>query len=103
MIRKCIGEFPRYMLLKAKDSDRLEFRKYFSRDLHLKWPENASSSSSERRVREAVPLNEALEKADTDSGLLDLLKKMFTIDPDARITAEDAIKHPFFDSLRKFS
>ncbi|KAL7718224.1 Cyclin-dependent kinase 2 [Entamoeba marina] len=39
--------------------------------------------------------------ATEDSKVLDLLKKMFCYTPSKRITAADALKHPFFDSLNK--
>jgi serine/threonine protein kinase len=33
---------------------------------------------------------------------MDLLKKMMASDPLERISAEEALKHPFFDNLKKF-
>ena len=36
-----------------------------------------------------------------DPDLVDLLKKMLVINPDHRITAFDAVNHPYFDSLQQ--
>ncbi|KAK8887382.1 hypothetical protein M9Y10_038422 [Tritrichomonas musculus] len=38
---------------------------------------------------------------DADPQLLDLLQKIFVYDPNKRITALEAIKHPFFSSISK--
>ena len=35
-----------------------------------------------------------------DDVLDDLLYKLLALNPDVRITVEDAMKHPFFDSVR---
>ena len=35
-----------------------------------------------------------------DDVLDDLLYKLLALNPDKRITVEDAMKHPFFDSVR---
>ncbi len=35
-----------------------------------------------------------------DDILDDLLYKLLALNPDLRITVEDAMKHPFFDSVR---
>jgi len=35
-----------------------------------------------------------------DDVLDDLLYKLLAINPDVRITVEDAMKHPFFDSVK---
>jgi len=36
-----------------------------------------------------------------DTNGIDLLSKMLNYDPSARITAEDALLHPYFDDLDK--
>lgn len=42
-----------------------------------------------------IPLSDEGMKRDVDY-FCDLLKKMLQLDPDTRITAEDALRHPFF-------
>jgi serine/threonine protein kinase len=36
-----------------------------------------------------------------DDVLDDLLYKLLALNPDKRITVEDALRHPFFDSVRE--
>ena len=36
---------------------------------------------------------------DIDKNGVDLLKRMMELDPEKRITAEEALKHPFFDNI----
>ena len=38
-------------------------------------------------------------RKDIDKNGVDLLKKMMELDPEKRITAEEALKHPFFDNI----
>ncbi|MES1910860.1 MAG: hypothetical protein MHM6MM_003386 [Cercozoa sp. M6MM] len=50
-----------------------------------------------RSLREAVP---ELQQLDDDG--LDLLQRMLTFDPARRITARDALEHPWFATLREW-
>ena len=53
-----------------------------------------------------VPKSDIIEALDPevsylfDSKLLDLMFKLLVVDPRARISAEKALKHPFFDKIR---
>jgi serine/threonine protein kinase len=47
----------------------------------------------------AIVEQKRLWETDTDS--LDLLSQMLDVDPRTRITARDALKHPFFNQFRK--
>ena len=38
-------------------------------------------------------------RTDIDKNGVDLLKRMMELDPEKRITAEEALKHPFFDNI----
>lgn len=42
--------------------------------------------------------NEIFTNASAEA--IDLLKKMLVFNPDKRISADEALKHPFFDGLR---
>jgi serine/threonine protein kinase len=48
-------------------------------------------------VKEKVPLNELFPAAPPEA--LDLLDKMLDLNPATRITVEDALNHPFLESM----
>ena len=48
-------------------------------------------------VKEKVPLSELFPTAPPDA--LDLLDKMLDLNPATRITIEDALKHPYMESM----
>ena len=50
----------------------------------------------------AIQLSECLPKS-TSPYALDLLSKMLTFDPKRRITAEEALRHPYFADIRDTS
>jgi serine/threonine protein kinase len=60
----------------------------------LKWPENASGSTSKRHVEKAKTI--AVQFKD-DPDFVDLMHRLLTFDPEKRITAAEALKHPYFD------
>jgi len=60
----------------------------------LKWPSAASSRQSVKQVQKAKPL----EVLFSDPLFVDLLRNCLTCDPRTRITAPEALKHPFFGS-----
>jgi len=49
------------------------------------------------KIFKEEPLEKYVPKLDKDG--MDLLEKMLLIDPEKRISAEDALKHPFFNDL----
>ena len=59
------------------------------------------SKNQSCKLRDKFPIM-PLSKDDpmylTDTGL-DLLKRLFTLNPDKRISAEEALKHPWFNEL----
>jgi serine/threonine protein kinase len=64
----------------------------------LRWPEKASNTRSLRRFQRAETLQAQFSKY---AHFEDLLRKMLQFDPKLRITAEAALRHPFFDEIRE--
>jgi len=62
------------------------------RDGRVRWPENASGKTSLSRVKKARPISEQFG----DDQFKDLLFKLLEHDPRKRITAAQALLHPFF-------
>ena len=58
-----------------------------------RWPEAASSRHSRHTVERFLPLERLFPN---EPLLVDLLRRMLAIDPAARITAADALRHEFF-------
>eukprot|EP00455_Lapot_gusevi_P004436 TRINITY_DN1183_c0_g1_i5.p1 TRINITY_DN1183_c0_g1~~TRINITY_DN1183_c0_g1_i5.p1 ORF type:complete len:466 (-),score=71.08 TRINITY_DN1183_c0_g1_i5:100-1335(-) len=58
----------------------------------LRWPEGAVSRDSVRHVARMKTLSELIP----DPELIDLLRRMLVFDPDLRISAREALAHPFF-------
>jgi serine/threonine protein kinase len=80
-------------------SDHFESKERGSKSLALKWHRDASSDSK-KRVRALKCLKDIV--ADKEHSLfLDFIKKVLQVDPEKRITANDALDHPYFDSLRE--
>lgn len=98
MMEKVLGPFPEYFIDKA---DRHSM-KYFHNG-HIVFPAEEVTSPYERE-KQMVYLKRMrrLEEyvAPEDNQFLDLLYKLFEYDPNKRITARDALNHPFFDSVR---
>ncbi|XP_017329152.1 dual specificity protein kinase CLK4 isoform X1 [Ictalurus punctatus] len=93
MMERVLGPLPTHMLQKTRK------RRYVHRD-KLDWDVHSSSG---RYVRKhCKPLkNYMTSKSLAHEELFDLLEKMLDYDVTKRISLDDAIKHPFFDALRK--
>ncbi|KAI9752742.1 MAG: hypothetical protein M4579_005498 [Chaenotheca gracillima] len=71
--------------------------KYFLRGHRLDYPNQETSKASKKyvkamkRLHEIIPSNNAFNRQ-----FLDLLRRIFLYDPKARITAKEALKHPWF-------
>ena len=73
--------------------------RYF-KELNLKYPTPATTGSSRQLVQAMQRLEDIIQPSDSfHSNLLDLLKKVFVYDPARRITAKDALNHPWFKQL----
>ena len=66
------------------------------RSCSLRWPEIASAESK-KLVASLRNINQMFEP---HPDFIDLVLKMLTYDPNERITASEALQHPFFKSLK---
>ncbi|XP_057827876.2 serine/threonine-protein kinase AFC2 isoform X3 [Cryptomeria japonica] len=94
MMERVLGPLPRHMLKKADSRSA----KYFRHGTRLDWPEAAASRDSIRAVRKLQKLgNLIMQHVDHSGGLLiDLLKNLLKFEPSERLTAREALRHPFF-------
>merc|ERR1711915_2204 len=102
MMERVLGTFPQHMIKKA---DR-RAEKYFRRATRLNWPEGAASRESIRAVRKVSRLrNLVMQHVDHSAGVLsDLLENLLKFEPSERLSAREALSHPFFtdDYYRRF-
>eukprot|EP00026_Physarum_polycephalum_P010047 Phypoly_transcript_10195.p1 GENE.Phypoly_transcript_10195~~Phypoly_transcript_10195.p1 ORF type:complete len:156 (+),score=27.90 Phypoly_transcript_10195:740-1207(+) len=99
MMEKVLGKFPEPFIDKADRHSQKYFRKgrvvYPDDDVITSTPERAKKMTYLKYTRR---LDEYV--APEDDQLLDLLYKLFEYDPHKRLTARQALEHPFFDSVR---
>ncbi|PGH06094.1 CMGC/CLK protein kinase [Helicocarpus griseus UAMH5409] len=70
--------------------------KYFNRG-KLDYPNQETSKASKKYVRAMKPLHDFIPATTTfNKHFLDLLRRIFVYDPKCRITAKQALKHPWF-------
>ncbi|KAM0162706.1 hypothetical protein ACHAPG_001733 [Botrytis cinerea] len=71
-------------------------QKYFKR-LRLEYPSADTTRASRRFVKAMKPLHEIIkDQSKFSKNFLDLLRKIFVYDPNERITAKEALQHPWF-------
>ncbi|KAK9244310.1 kinase-like domain-containing protein [Lipomyces tetrasporus] len=72
-------------------------QKYFLRTGKLDYPNVQTSKTSKKYVRAMKSLDEIVPTSDNFHGLfLDMLKRIFVYDPSQRLTARQALDHPWF-------
>ncbi|XP_036380789.1 dual specificity protein kinase CLK4b [Megalops cyprinoides] len=93
MMERVLGPIPTHLLQKTRK------RRYVHQE-RLDWDEHTSSG---RYVRKhCKPLKQYMSsKISEHEQLFDLIHKMLEYDVSKRITLDEALKHPFFDSLKK--
>lgn len=93
MMEKALGALPEHMLKRA---DR-HSEKYIRRG-RLNWPEGATSRESIRAVQRLPRIqNVVMQHVDHSAGdLIDLLQGLLEYEPSKRVTAREALRHPFF-------
>ncbi|XP_062203779.1 serine/threonine-protein kinase AFC3-like [Phragmites australis] len=94
MMERVLGPLPEHMIRKASSSAQ----KYFRRGTRLNWPEGAISRESIRAVRKLDRLKDLVSRnADhSRAALADLLHGLLRFEPSERLTAQEALDHPFF-------
>ncbi|KAK4256643.1 hypothetical protein QN277_006342 [Acacia crassicarpa] len=101
MMERVLGPMPVHMLKRA---DR--HTEKFVRRSRLNWPEGAVSRESIKAVLKLPRLpNLVMQHVDHSAGdLIDLLQGLLRFDPSSRLTAHEALRHPFFtkDHYRRF-
>ncbi|XP_042300651.1 dual specificity protein kinase CLK4-like, partial [Sceloporus undulatus] len=89
--------------MKAKIMPHLSLvmhRKHYFHQDQLDWDEHSSAGRYVRR--RCKPLKEFMHCHDKDhENLFDLIRRMLEYDPIKRITLDEALEHPFFDSLKE--
>ncbi|RWW39397.1 hypothetical protein BHE74_00055283 [Ensete ventricosum] len=93
MMERVLGLLPQHMLKRA---DR-HAEKYIRRG-RLNWPEGATSRESIKAVQRLPRLqNIVMQHVDHSAGdAIDLLQGLLRYEPSERMTAREALGHPFF-------
>ncbi|XP_011019686.1 PREDICTED: serine/threonine-protein kinase AFC3 [Populus euphratica] len=94
MMERVLGPLPEHMILRANRGAE----KYFRRGSRLNWPEGAVSRESIRAVKKLDRLKLMISQHvdSSRSSLIDLLHGLLKYDPSERLTAWQALNHPFF-------
>ncbi|KAK9451093.1 kinase-like domain-containing protein [Limtongia smithiae] len=80
----------------AKSSNR-QAQKYFLRNGRLDYPNAQTSKTSKKYVKQMKTLDDTIAPTDAFHKLfLDLLRRIFVYDPAKRLTAKEALAHPWF-------
>ncbi|TVU29423.1 hypothetical protein EJB05_20988 [Eragrostis curvula] len=92
MMERVLGPMPHHMLKRADRHSEKYIRKG-----RLNWPEGCTSRESMKSVMKLPRLqNLIMENVDHSAGdFIDLLQGLLKYDPASRLTAEEALRHPF--------
>ncbi|KAL3844145.1 hypothetical protein ACJIZ3_001548 [Penstemon smallii] len=93
MMERVLGPLSEHMIRRANRNAG----KYFRRS-RLNWPEGAVSRESIRAVRKLDELKLLVSRHvdSSRSSLVNLLHSLLKFEPSARLTAREALEHPFF-------
>uniref|UniRef100_A0A804NHF8 dual-specificity kinase n=1 Tax=Zea mays TaxID=4577 RepID=A0A804NHF8_MAIZE len=94
MMERVLGPLPEHMIRKSSSSAQ----KYFRRATRLNWPEGAVSRESIRAVKKLDRLKDLVSRnaGHSKAELADLLYSILRFEPSERLTAQEALEHPFF-------
>jgi len=93
MMERVLGPLPYHMFKRAdRHSDK------YIRKGRLNWPEGCTSRESMKAVMKLSRLqNLVMQNVDQAAGdFIDLLQGLLKYDPSSRLTAREALRHPFF-------
>ncbi|KAL1833161.1 hypothetical protein DCAR_0103226 [Daucus carota subsp. sativus] len=96
MMEKVLGRpLPEHMIQRADRGSEKYFRRH-----RLNWPEGAVSRESIKSVKKLDSLKNMLSPylECSRSSFIDLLHQLLKFDPKERLTARDALGHPFFQT-----
>ncbi|ORY46873.1 kinase-like protein [Rhizoclosmatium globosum] len=94
MMQAVLGPIPDY-IIKSISPDKPS-SKFFKSNRQINWPCPQTPKASKKYVKAMKPLNQIISGTDQTSVLfLDLVKKLLVYDPKHRITAREALEHPF--------
>jgi dual-specificity kinase len=83
----------------AKRNDKNSATRFFKNN-SLHYPQPDTPRQSRKFVRSMKKLEEVIPPGNNfNRQFLDLLRKIFVYDPKKRITAREALRHPWFDEL----
>ncbi|KAI5572875.1 hypothetical protein POPTR_010G049100v4 [Populus trichocarpa] len=99
MMERVLGPLPQHMLKRVD----LQAEKYVRRG-RLDWPDGAMSRESIKATMKLPRLqNLVMQHVDHSAGdIIDLLQGLLRHDPAIRLTAHEALRHPFFTKYRRF-
>ncbi|MCO5572222.1 hypothetical protein L7F22_025974 [Adiantum nelumboides] len=94
MMERVFGPIPSYLVRRSKG----KAYKYFRHERTLNFPDRHTTRESVRAVERLTGLSDLLSKhvESVPSSLVNLLERMFSYDPLNRLTAREALHHPFF-------
>jgi dual-specificity kinase len=100
MMERVLGPLPGHMLRRAER----QAEKYVRRG-RLNWPEGCMSRESMKAVSKLPCLQDlVMENVDHSAGdLIDLLHGLLRYDPSDRLSAREALRHPFFSGCNRRS
>ncbi|CAO3597483.1 unnamed protein product [Absidia cylindrospora] len=92
MMEAVIGGIPPYIVRQANR----EGQKFF-KDNKLKYPDTKTTRQSRQSVRNMKPINQLIRPTTPlNAEFMDLIQKLLVYDPNTRISAREALRHPFF-------
>ncbi|KAJ3017808.1 UNVERIFIED_CONTAM: dual specificity protein kinase kns1 [Siphonaria sp. JEL0065] len=98
MMQAVLGPMPEH-IIKSITPDKPS-AKFFKPNRQVNWPVTATPKTSKKFVKNMKTLEEIIPSTNEQSRLfLDLVKKLLVYDPKHRITAREALQHPFLRCL----
>lgn len=94
MMEVVLGKIPEMMIRAIPDNSPV--KSFFKSSGNVNWPSAESTKASRKYVRSLRPLSSVLPPHDeVTSQFLDLVQRMLTYEAENRITAAEALRHPF--------